>query len=122
MKLIFGCLEDFIAELKEREIIEARITPKVRSEFGGKIPFTLYTLNVVVTAKLNGTVAECCLYVGRDYEDFLSRKPPEGLVKKQEEMLKQATERLEKSGIKVKPGLWSTEEIEIDAFLSKERS
>ncbi len=122
MKLLLGCLDDFIAELKERNITEARVTPKVTAQSGGQLPLPLHTIKVLVTAKLNSDIAECCLRVGRDYEDFATRRIPEKLIEREQEILKQAKAQLENAGISAKPGLWTEDGIEIDGFLEPKDS
>jgi hypothetical protein len=62
MKILFGTVEEMFAELKERNITEARLEPTVRCKTVGKdIAVPVFIHQIKVTALIEGMIAEVVL-------------------------------------------------------------
>jgi len=81
MKIIFGTVEELFAELKERNITEARLEPVVQRKIvGKKVKVPNLTHQIKVTALIEGAPAEVLI----EYHSY-----PHGTT---EQMLKERAE------------------------------
>lgn len=117
MKLVFGSLSDFVAELKSQSVTECRLLTLVKTDTIQRYYQVHYTYWVVLSARLGDTVAECRMRTAEYYQTPVKNRLPKSVLDCHERRLKQIEQVLQAEGITFKKGVWMAEAEELEAAL-----
>jgi|GEM_PF-7109987 len=108
MKLVFGSLSDFVAEIKEQRISECRLSVDIKQDICYRCCRINSVYQAVLTAQMVQAVAEYSVKTAEFICTPSRPKVPRSIVT--EMKTEELQNMLQKEGITVKNGIWMTEQ------------
>jgi len=123
MKLVFGSLSDFVAELENNQVTECRLLTLIKTDTIQRYYQVHYTYWVVLTAKAGEAIAECRMRTAEYYQTPVKNRLPKSVLDCHERRLKQIEQVLQAEEITFKKGVWmaDAEELEVAIDVSGEQ-